>query len=35
MKRRNGVQDPERNDPTGMGFYPEWAWSWPANRRVL
>jgi formate dehydrogenase major subunit len=35
MKRRNGVQDPERNDPTGMGFYPEWAWSWPLNRRVL
>jgi formate dehydrogenase major subunit len=35
MKRRNGVQDPEKNDPTGMGFYLEWAWSWPANRRVL
>jgi len=35
MKRRNGVQDPKRNDPTGMGFYPEWAWSWPVNRRVL
>jgi len=34
-KRRNGVQDPKQNDPTGMGFYPEWAWSWPANRRVL
>ena len=26
-KRRDGVQDPERNDPTGMGFYPDWAWS--------
>jgi formate dehydrogenase major subunit len=35
MKRRNGVQDPKRNDPTGMGFYPEWSFSWPANRRVL
>ncbi len=34
-KRRDGVQDPEKNDPTGMGFYPNWAWSWPANRRVL
>jgi formate dehydrogenase major subunit len=34
-KRRKGVQDPKRNDPTGMGFYPEWAWSWPLNRRVL
>ena len=35
MARRNGVQDPAKNDPTGMGFYPTWAWSWPANRRVL
>jgi formate dehydrogenase major subunit len=35
MKRRDGVQDPKRNDPTGMGFYSNWAWSWPANRRVL
>jgi formate dehydrogenase major subunit len=34
-KRRDGVQDPATNDPTGMGFYPRWAWSWPANRRVL
>ncbi len=34
-KRRNGVQDPAANDPTGMGFYPEWAWSWPLNRRVM
>ncbi|MBV8355266.1 MAG: molybdopterin-dependent oxidoreductase, partial [Candidatus Eremiobacteraeota bacterium] len=31
-KRRNGVQDPAKNDPTGMGFYPQWAWSWPLNR---
>jgi formate dehydrogenase major subunit len=35
MKRRQGVQDPKANDPTGMGFYPNWAWSWPLNRRVL
>jgi formate dehydrogenase major subunit len=34
-KRRAGVQDPKRNDPTGMGFYHGWAWSWPLNRRVL
>jgi formate dehydrogenase major subunit len=34
-KRRDGVQDPEVNDPTGMGFYHNWAWSWPLNRRVL
>ncbi len=34
MKRRDGIQDPKTNDPTGMGFYPNWAWSWPLNRRV-
>jgi len=34
-KRTDGVQDPQTNDPTGMGFYPNWAWSWPVNRRVL
>jgi formate dehydrogenase major subunit len=35
MKRRNGIQNPQQNDPTGMGFYPQWAWSWPLNRRVM
>jgi formate dehydrogenase major subunit len=35
MKRRSGVGDPATSDPTGMGFYPNWAWSWPLNRRVL
>ncbi len=24
-----------RQDPSGLGFHHEWAWSWPANRRVL
>ena len=23
------------DDPSGQGIYPNWAWSWPANRRVL
>ena len=22
-------------DPSGMGVFPNWSWSWPANRRVL
>ncbi len=22
-------------DPTGMGLYPEWAWCWPVNRRII
>jgi formate dehydrogenase major subunit len=35
LKRRQGVENPAANDPTGMGFYPNWAWSWPLNRRVL
>src|SRR5437762_2843311 len=34
-KRRAGIQDPKKNDPTGMGFYHNWGWSWPLNRRVL
>ena len=24
-----------QEDPTGLGIYPQWSWSWPANRRVL
>jgi formate dehydrogenase major subunit len=35
MKRRQGVQDIKTNDPTGMGFFPNWSWSWPLNRRVM
>ena len=22
-------------DPSGLGIYPNWAWSWPMNRRVM
>ncbi len=29
MKRRKKV------DPTGLGLYPEWSYSWPVNRRVI
>ncbi len=24
-----------KTDPTGMGLYPEWAWAWPVNRRII
>ncbi len=24
-----------KNDPTGLGLYPEWAWAWPVNRRII
>jgi formate dehydrogenase major subunit len=30
MMQRTGT-----TDPTGMGFFHEWAWCWPLNRRVL
>ena len=23
------------SDPTGLGMYPNWSWSWPANRRIV
>jgi formate dehydrogenase major subunit len=35
MKKRDGIQDPAKNDPTGMGYYHGWGWSWPLNRRIL
>jgi formate dehydrogenase major subunit len=30
MIQRRGTED-----PSGLGIYPNWAWSWPMNRRVL
>ena len=30
MIQRRGTED-----PSGLGIYPYWAWSWPANRRVM
>ncbi|MEN8729032.1 MAG: formate dehydrogenase-N subunit alpha, partial [Desulfuromonadales bacterium] len=30
LMRRRGTAD-----PTGMGFFHDWAWCWPVNRRVL
>ena len=30
MIQRRGTED-----PSGLGVYPNWAWSWPANRRVM
>ncbi len=29
MKRRG------KNDPTGLGLYPEWSFAWPMNRRII
>ena len=30
MAARRGTKD-----PTGLGLYPEWSWSWPVNRRII
>jgi formate dehydrogenase major subunit len=30
MAARRGVKD-----PSGIGLYPGWAWSWPVNRRII
>ncbi len=24
-----------KEDPTGLGLYPNWAWAWPVNRRII
>ncbi|MGA2510950.1 MAG: formate dehydrogenase-N subunit alpha, partial [Candidatus Acidiferrales bacterium] len=29
------IQRRGTEDPSGLGIYPNWGWSWPANRRVL
>jgi formate dehydrogenase major subunit len=34
-RRRDGVQDSKKNDPSGLGLYANWGWSWPLNRRIL
>jgi len=30
LSQRRGTED-----PSGLGIYPNWGWSWPANRRVM
>ncbi|HEX6717505.1 MAG TPA: molybdopterin-dependent oxidoreductase, partial [Pyrinomonadaceae bacterium] len=29
------MQRRDTSDPSGLGIYQNWAWSWPANRRVM
>ena len=29
------IQRRNTDDPSGLGVYPNWAWSWPMNRRVM
>jgi formate dehydrogenase major subunit len=32
---QNNMARRDPSDPSGLGVTPAWAWSWPANRRVL
>jgi formate dehydrogenase major subunit len=31
----NMMQRRGKEDPTGLGMYPEWTWCWPLNRRIV
>ncbi len=31
----NNMARRSQKDPSGIGLYPEWAWCWPVNRRIL
>jgi formate dehydrogenase major subunit len=31
----NNAQRRDNADPTGLGMFPNWAFSWPANRRIM
>jgi formate dehydrogenase major subunit len=31
----NNMARRSQKDPSGVGLYPEWAWCWPVNRRIL
>ncbi len=34
-EKGNMMAQREVSDPSGLGVFPQWAWSWPANRRIL
>ena len=34
-KEINMMQRRGKDDPTGLGLYPGWAWTWPVNRKVI
>ncbi|MCL5122975.1 MAG: formate dehydrogenase-N subunit alpha, partial [Deltaproteobacteria bacterium] len=31
----NNMARRKKDDPTGLGLYPDWAWAWPVNRRII
>jgi len=34
-KKGNMMARRHKVDPTGVGFFSEWAWCWPVNRRII
>jgi len=34
-KEVNMMQRRGKDDPTGLGLYPGWAWTWPVNRKII
>ena len=34
-KTGNKMAKRGKEDPTGLGLYPNWSWSWPVNRRIV
>jgi len=35
QKGENKMAKRGKEDPTGLGLYPNWSWAWPLNRRIL
>ncbi len=31
----NNMARRKKDDPTGLGLYPQWSWCWPVNRRII
>jgi ABC-type sugar transport system ATPase subunit len=34
-KKDNQMIRRDKKDPSGLGLYPGWSWSWPVNRRII
>lgn len=34
-KKHNLMARRDKKDPSGLGLYPNWTWSWPVNRRII
>ncbi len=35
QKGENKMQKRGKDDPTGLGLYPDWSYAWPVNRRII